>query len=140
VKVKWNMNDPEDVQLHIPAEDTTVDVSVEALGQGRYRLTNFPIGACRLRFGDVIEARLLPDGVLEYVRRVERTPFKIYSYIVSSKAVESETLRRLLDKVLDLGGHWERVFGGVLLIALPKGVEWDPESDFPAAEDFAKNE
>lgn len=39
---------------------------------------------------------------------------------------ESPRLERVLARVMELDGNWDRVFGGVLIIHLPRDCPYDP--------------
>ena len=44
---------------------------------------------------------------------------KTVSWILSKVQIESPVLSALLDTVISVGGFWERIFGGVLMVHLP---------------------
>ena len=71
--------------------------------------------------GDLIEATPL----------VKRADFHRRSYLISREFVESKKCARLLEKVISLGGNWERNFGGYLILYLPRAVAFEQvESEF----------
>ena len=39
--------------------------------------------------------------------------------VLPQTLIESPALSPLLDKVMAVGGHWERIYGGILLLHLP---------------------
>jgi hypothetical protein len=122
------MTEPRDVVLRL--DDGTETVLVDELGAGRFRLRCFPICSCeKMSLGDVFEAKQLTDGTLEYIRRIERGHYKKYTYVLSEKLKESTQLANFLDRVLEMDCHWEIIFGGLLMIGVPRGVKWNPTED-----------
>ncbi len=75
-----------------------------------------------LNDGDVIEAVDIAASSLRFVRVVERARLKRFQFVVSRDFVESPKLEIVLSRVESLNGHWERVFGGVLIMDLPEDV------------------
>lgn len=113
---------------------------VTPLGGGRYRLDLDPI--CWMvagtddelgelpRFGDTIEAHPLKSGALRFVKVVERAKLKRFDRVVSREVAESAGLAEILSKIESEGGHWERVFGGILIAYVPEVSPYDPTEDF----------
>ena len=46
------------------------------------------------------------------------------------EVIDSPHLDRALEKVSDLGGAWERNFGGYLTVYLPRDCDYDLWADF----------
>ncbi|PYV21447.1 MAG: hypothetical protein DMG24_19465, partial [Acidobacteria bacterium] len=70
-------------------------------------------------YHDIIEAEPQTDGTLRFLRVRTRSGLKTVCWVLSRTAAESPALFPLLDKVIAVGGYWERIFGGVLLLHLP---------------------
>jgi hypothetical protein len=69
--------------------------------------------------GDIIEADPLPDGALKFRKIVKSAGFQRLEFLIHREIAESDRLARFLDKVLAMGGNWERNFGGWLVLFLP---------------------
>ena len=80
-------------------------------------------------FRDLVELKKISRDKYQFVRVLKRAKFKRFQYLLSEPERQSSTLEPVLTKVIELGGDWERVFGGVLTIFLPKDCEYDPEND-----------
>ena len=112
---------------------------VTPLGEGRYRLelatlaclsTESAREARRLPdYGDVIEAIATAPDYLRFVRIVRRARMKKLTYLVSQATIDAPRFALMLGQVQELGGHWERIFGGVLILYLPRGITFDPWAD-----------
>jgi len=68
---------------------------------------------------DVIETEPQSEGTVRFLRVLIPSGLKTVSWLLSRTEAESPALSALLDKVIDVGGHWERIFGGVLVLHLP---------------------
>lgn len=75
------------------------------------------------RYHDIVEAEPQTDGTVRFVRVVTPSGLKTASWILSKVQTESSALSALLDKVISVGGFWERIFGGVLLVHLPQAEQ-----------------
>ena len=53
--------------------------------------------------------------------------------MLPAELIESERITTIQDRVLALGGHWERVFGGILLLCLPPTTDYNPTKDIQRA-------
>lgn len=73
-------------------------------------------------YGDLIEGELLSDGSLRLLEIVARSGLKTNEWILTKDMIESEGFRLILESVIELGGMWEQVLGGVLLVHLPPDV------------------
>lgn len=98
------------------------ELLVLPLGGNLYRLEE-SAELAEARYHDIIEAESLSDGSLRFLRVVTPSDLKTISYILSEALFESPALSALLNKVVTIGGNWERVFGGVLLLHFPASEE-----------------
>jgi hypothetical protein len=67
-------------------------------------------------YRDVIRATESEDGLLLFVEIAERSPLVTNTWILSQEVVQSEALQSVLKQIMDQGGNWEQVFGGVLIV------------------------
>ena len=81
-------------------------------------------------YRDLVELEEMGPGEYRFVRVLKRARFRRFQYILSSNPEnDAADIQPLLSKVEDLGGYWERVFGGVLTVWLPTGCTFDPTDD-----------
>jgi hypothetical protein len=104
---------------------------VTPLGPKRYRLeeTSF---LEEVHYGDVIETEPQLDGSVLFRRVVEHSPLQTTSWMLTEQQMNAPNLQTLLDRIMQMGGNWERTFGGVLVVHLPLGVSMDLESEIKA--------
>lgn len=101
---------------------------VTPLGQNLYRLEeSSALGEAS--YYDVIEGKLQSDGTVCFLRIYAASGLKTVSWVLSQSLIECPDMTILLDKVMAVGGNWERLFGGLLIVHLP-----------PAAYDSLLNE
>ena len=70
-------------------------------------------------YHDVIRASVRGDGALEFHGITERSGLLTQDWILSKDIIESPGLRLILDYLMSIGGNWERVLGGLLLVHVP---------------------
>jgi len=135
-RVRAAAPEPIDVSLEFPSG--AADVLVTPLGADRYRLEEDPFcfayvqvesarELARLpRYADEFEALTVRHHELRFVKVVKRARLKRFQFLVSPATVASPQFARVLSRVEDLNGYWERVFGGVVIIYVPRNSGYDP--------------
>lgn len=83
-------------------------------------------------FGDVIEAEPRQDGSLEFKRVAAESEMSTVSCILTLEQMNAPGLQPLLDRIMSLGGNWERAMDGLLMVHLPKSVHIDVEAEIKA--------
>jgi hypothetical protein len=78
-----------------------------------------------LRYLDVIEAETQDGGVWRFTRVVERRCRQV-TVSLSKEVATSPRLSEILDELVAHGGAHERLFGGTLTIAIPRGISFNP--------------
>jgi hypothetical protein len=111
-------------RVRITFGDVTNDnLFVSSLSKNRYRLEEAPLLTESVFYGDIIEAERQSDGSLLFTQVLERSGMWHYEYILPRSIFESDGFKKLLDRIVEAGGHWTQTFGGVLLVSLPKESE-----------------
>jgi len=116
-----------DVVVAFPEEALTVSLPVTCVGTNLYRLDAVPYLSERANYGDIVEAIPDEDGGLRFVRVVQPSGWSTHLYILCRERIEGEAMQAMLRDVLDNGGYWEALFGGLLFICLPPGSTYDLE-------------
>ena len=122
---------PELKELEIFFPEGSETLRVVPLGEDRYRLEDSSFVA-DLFYGDVVEVARQPDGSSVFTRLVSRSGLKIASALLSAVTQDSPELRVVLERVMALGGNWERAFGGFLIVHLPPDAPMDVEGELRA--------
>jgi hypothetical protein len=108
---------PRAAQITLGDGDTE-ELLVTPVGPNLYRLEESSLLG-EVQYHDVIEAETLSDGGLRLVRVATPSGLKTASWVLPENVFESPVLKGLLDRVMAVGGNWERTFGGVLTLHLP---------------------
>lgn len=112
--------------VEFPAARVTVSVPLTRVGDCLYRLDGVPVFAKSAAFGDVIEAEPSEGGRLRFVRVAEPGGWRTYEYVLPAFKLDGEWAQSLLAELAARGGHWERVFGGLLFVCVPPDSDLDP--------------
>jgi len=122
--------EPKAVMIQVYIEQgLTESLSLTALGDGRYRAEVSSIFS-GINRGDVIEAEPSTDGGIRLVKVIEQSPMVTLRWLVPEGIAESDELGQFLEKVVAVGGCWERALGGLLILHLPKAGGFDAHSEF----------
>jgi hypothetical protein len=109
------------------ASTITAEREIRTAGGDSERLLVTPVGENLFRveessfvtdavYRDIIRASETEDGALMFVEIAERSPLVTNSWVFSQELIESEAVQSVLKVIMDQGGNWERVFGGVLIV------------------------
>ena len=104
---------------------------VSSVGPNLYRLEESSLLGEAV-FGDIIEAEPTPDGSLQFKRVASASDMNTVSCLLTPGQMNAPGLQPLLDRVMSLGGNWERAMDGVLLVHLPRSVHLDIEAEIKA--------
>jgi hypothetical protein len=117
--------------------DTTIEnVEVTQIGINLYRIEedicSFLIAETEdeldstPRYKDIIHAATIEKGTVQFIDVYERASMKRYDFILGEEVFELDAFHSLQQEVIDMGGHVERHFGGMLLISIPDELSYDP--------------
>ena len=112
--------------LEFPDENLCVSVPIARVGENLYRLEAVPVLVEGAGFRDVVEAEPVGEGRLRVLRVAERSGWRTFDFILPPWQIDGEWGQALLRRLEELGGHWERVFGGLSFVCIPPGVDLDP--------------
>jgi hypothetical protein len=115
------------IQLTVDGEFAcTGELEVTQLAPNRFRLEE---GAFLMFDGglhDIIEADLQDDGSYLFRGVIEQSTWQKFDFVLSKKHAESDAFKeRLFRTVESLGGTWETMFGGLVNLYLPQGVQFN---------------
>lgn len=129
--------------MNEPSEMETLDfgscsgtVSVTHIEGNRYRICGAEIAFINEEYGvgDIIEAFRTDSDKLLVVNRIECGNFRKFEYCLAPGWADRPEMIEVLDRILAMGGEWEGIFGGVLLVALPPETSYDPSEDIAKAD------
>ena len=110
----------EETIIEFPAVDLASSVPVTYVGPNLLRLDGVPLvedsGAS---FGDVVRVSPISKNRFRFEKVVEPGGWSTYFYMFSRERFESPEGQLLFGFLDAIEVHWERVFGGILLICIP---------------------
>lgn len=112
---------PRAVQITL-ADGDMEELLVTSVGPNLYRLEESSLFG-EVQYHDVIEAETVSDGSLQLLRIATPSGLKTASWVLPERAFDSPILAALLNRVMTIGGNWERTFGGMLMLHLPSAEE-----------------
>jgi hypothetical protein len=104
-RITFGNGDSEELLLTPVGEDLYRLEESSLLGEAMYR--------------DVIKAKLLDDGGLQFLHIEARSGLTVQSWLVSEDMIAASDFQAILSDVMAVGGNWEQAFGGLLLIHTP---------------------
>ena len=122
------MDEPLEVEIEFRSQDgfcVSESLPVTHLGGNHYRAEGSAIFGEELYWHDELEIECTNEGRGRFVRVLKRSGLRVESFVISKKITDSERLRDLFDAVVESGGNWEIIYGGVLLTHVPAEVEMD---------------
>jgi len=106
-RIYFNNGDSEDITLTPLGEDLYMLEESSFLGEAMYK--------------DVIRATRREDGNLLFVSIERPSGLVTQSWLLSQDIIDSSDFGSILERIMEVGGHWERAFGGILLVHTPDG-------------------
>lgn len=120
------------------AETQTLEISypdgssegllVSPVGPNLYRLEESSMLGEAV-FGDAIEAVPMHEGGLLFKRVAAPSGMTTVNCILTPEQMQAPGLQPLLDRIMSLGGNWERTLDGLLMVHLPPSVALDIEAE-----------
>jgi hypothetical protein len=96
-----------------------------ASGKDHFRLDNSPFYAYGVSYEDVIEGRLVVEGMYEFVRVVERSGNRTVRLMFGDERADSAFGKGVIAELHDLGCSVENMFDITMSITVPTGVRLD---------------
>jgi len=105
-------------------------VVAEQTGADTFKLLENPVFSCKINYGTIVRA--LPDknGELILSKIIRASDFKTRQFFLSDSLNESELRIKIGQPIIDAGGTWEVVFGGISFIHIPKNSSFDLDELF----------
>lgn len=85
-------------------------------------------------YGDVIEVERQADGTYQFIRIVEPSGLRVHSWCIRREVIESPEFERFGEAVVNAGGVWERLMGGLIYVHLLPESTFDAEAEFQAVQ------
>jgi hypothetical protein len=105
-RIYFDGGDSEDLILTPLGDDLYVLEESSLLGYASYK--------------DVIRARRREDGDFSFISLERPSGFVMQSWPLTQDTIDSSDFGSILEQIMAVGGHWERAFGGLLLVHTPE--------------------
>ncbi len=128
--------DTVDIKIINKEEGITETVDAEPLADGTFKLMANPIMSCRLNYGTIIRAEKNEEGNLVMTKVVRASNFNTRKFFLTPGLTSSELRDTIGAKILEAGGEWEVVFGGIAFVHLPKASKFSLDDAFKEAKYF----
>ena len=112
------------------ADGSTEQLSLTLLGSGSYRAEESSPVDDSINLGDVISAEPINEGGIRFFSVSQKSSYTTLRWTISKSAAESEGLPRFLKQVAEVGGLWEQVMGGLLILHIPQSSSFDAKREF----------
>ena len=106
------------IELYDKRQDIASSIYVTKLSDNVFRMIENDILNCRLTLETEFETRINKNGKHEIIRIVKDSPFNTRRFMLTQEFVDTG-FKALGDKIIENGGFWEIVFGGIAIINLP---------------------
>jgi hypothetical protein len=104
-------------------------VAAEQLTPDSYRLVENPVFNCRINYGTVIRARE-ENGSLVMSSILRASTFKTRQFFIDPNYNTVDWGKQIGNPIIEAGGMWEIVMGGICFIHLPKTSTFDLDNFF----------
>lgn len=108
------------VKIAIRYDDMTEFVYCEKVSETIYRCIESCVFIDFINYGCEIEVEKDEEGELKFLWLYKESPFEKHILLLSADMVDSPGLTRMEKEIVEMGGQWERVMGGVFIFHLPK--------------------
>ena len=122
------------ISIHFPSEDCTVSgIEVSQIADNRIRLNEAPMLIESVGIFDLIEVEPIDDTTVKFVKVCEPANWTVYTWAIPQNIAESQKLTDSLLRIEKRGGHWDRVFGGLLNVYISPDSAYDPTAEIEKA-------
>lgn len=124
------MSDLEIQMIKIRDQDGAYEtVAAEQESSDTYKLLETPALSCRINYGTTIKVQADEKGELEMVKVVRASDYITRRFMLPSLS-KTELMEKLGNPILEAGGLWEIVFGGIIFIHMPRTCQFDLKAFF----------
>lgn len=114
------MSEPSGLHICFDEQGREIEIlDVTPMDTDKYRIEETPIFNPGITMGDIIRVKE-DKGIYYYQETVQKSPFKRYAWLLSKEAVNSPEIEALKQRITRGDGKWEQIFGGLLVIHIPK--------------------
>ena len=117
------------IKLTDPDGSGSETIYAEKVSVDSFMLLENSILSCKLNYGTIIQAIPNKDGDLCMTKILKASSFRTRKFLLSQILSQPE-LETKFKQIIDTGGLWEIVMGGILFIHLPTDSSFDLNNFF----------
>ena len=111
----------------------TGELEVTQLTPNRFRLEEGAFLMFDAGLHDIIEADLQDDGSYVFRDVIDKSTWQMFDFVLSKELAESHAFKEQLFRTVEqLGGTWETMFGGLVNLYLPQGIQFNLQEQIAA--------
>ncbi|RUS48256.1 DUF4265 domain-containing protein [Cohnella sp. AR92] len=103
-------------------------LTVTKIDRNLIRIEENPIFTDEVSYGDIIRVKKIKD-VLFFQEIIEKSKLIRLSWILTKEQTESNQFGLLKERITDVEGRWEQVFGGIFVVNIPKHFKNEIEQE-----------
>ncbi|MFT3701779.1 MAG: hypothetical protein QM802_05390 [Agriterribacter sp.] len=105
-------------------------VAAEKIGDNTFRLLENPVLNCKINYGTVVGVAIDNDGRFIMTKIVRASNYKTRQFLLGSSVIEHDLMTKIGNPIIEAGGHWEIVMGGIAFIHTLKDSDFDIDALF----------
>jgi hypothetical protein len=119
-------NTTESPQISFDDGKSFESLIVTQLNTDEFRLEETPLlSETIVSFGDVIRTEKHENGGLIFRQVISKAKYQTYHHLASQQLLETPEFKALCESILQLGGMWELALGGIFIVHVPHGIDFD---------------
>ena len=108
-------------------------IAAEEISENTFKVIENPVFNCRISFGTIVKVTENAEKEMVVSKVVRASDYKTKHFLLSSISNIAEFKIKIGNPIIEAGGFWELVMGGMLYVNLPR------ESTFNIDEIFRSN-
>jgi len=117
--------EPFTIIFTIEGEEVDEQLMLEPVSDGVWILRESPVFCDEASYGDTIRTERTTRGDLRYLGVVERSGLRFSGHWIPPGFAYAHEFREVVDRLVELGGQWECVYGGKLMLHTPEQLHSD---------------
>lgn len=105
-------------------------IAAEQVSDDTFRLLENPVFNCKINYGTTVKVIEDANGDLVMSKIIRASDYKTRLFMLSRSLNEMELRTKIGQPILDAGGMWEVVFGGIAFIHIPKDSSFNIDELF----------
>jgi|GEM_PF-4376583 len=115
------------------SDNSSGNIYAEEIGNNLYLLKESALFSKRYLYGVKVKASLKEDDKIWIDEIVEFTDFKTKCLILNPEIIESNAMKQVIKKLMEIGGSCDRSMGGVMNFYIPRSSDFDLNKEFEKA-------